>query len=137
MFNSKSMIPSMEQRKSQINLLQAMQQEQKESKEFLFPDDSLLHRRRPSAPMTDHSATQSEDDDSYTFEVSGGRQNYFFNLFNFLSNLKSISLKISLVYSQKFVYPKHFCRHSVTYLKNQFLTCAIQFPLLYPSEIGQ
>jgi hypothetical protein len=70
MFNSKSMIPSMEQRKSQINLLQAMEQERKESKEFLFPDDNLLHRRRPSAPMTDYSATQSEDDDSYTFEVN-------------------------------------------------------------------
>lgn len=69
MLNSKSMIPSMEQRKSQINLLQAMEQEQRDSKEFLFPDDNLLHRRRPSAPMAEYSATQSEDDESFTFEV--------------------------------------------------------------------
>lgn len=70
MLNSKSMIPSMEQRKSQINLLQTMEQERRNSKEFQFPGDNLLHRRRPSAPMTDHSATQSEDDDSSAFEVN-------------------------------------------------------------------
>ncbi|KAL7045117.1 hypothetical protein ACKWTF_002152 [Chironomus riparius] len=65
MHNSgKSTIPSMEQRKSQINLLNFMDQEKQRrgSKEFLFPDDNLLHKRRPSAH--DHSATQSEDDES-------------------------------------------------------------------------
>lgn len=69
--SSKSMIPSMEQRKSQINLLNFMDQEKqrRDSKEFLFPDDNLLHKRRPSAH--DHSATQSEDDESAgLFEVN-------------------------------------------------------------------
>lgn len=70
MFNSKSMIPSIEQRKSQINLLQAMEQERRNSKEFRFPDDNLLHRRRPSAARSEHSATQSEDDDGPFFEVN-------------------------------------------------------------------
>ncbi|XP_070496668.1 anoctamin-10 isoform X4 [Chironomus tepperi] len=62
--SSKSMIPSMEQRKSQINLLNFMDQEKqrRDSKEFLFPDDNLLHKRRPSAH--DQSGTQSEDDES-------------------------------------------------------------------------
>ena len=70
--SSKSMIPSMEQRKSQINLLNFMEQEKqrRDSKEFLFPDDNLLHKRRPSAHV-DHSATQSEDDESAgSFEVN-------------------------------------------------------------------
>lgn len=44
----------MGQRKSQINLLNCM-------------DENLLNRRRQSA---DHSATQSEDDDSGNFEAS-------------------------------------------------------------------
>lgn len=71
MLNSKSMIPSIEQRNSQINLLQAMELERRNSKEFLFPSDSSFHRRRPSAAhTTDHSATQSEDDDSCGFEVN-------------------------------------------------------------------
>ena len=70
MLNSKSMIPSIEQRKSQINLLQSIEQERQSTKEFRFPDDNLLHRRRQSAHTTDHSATQSEDDDSSAFEVN-------------------------------------------------------------------
>jgi hypothetical protein len=75
--SSKSTIPSMEQRKSQINLLNFMalerqQQQRRDSKEFLFPDDNLLHKRRPSA--ADHSATQSEDDESSgSFEVNDER----------------------------------------------------------------
>lgn len=76
MLNStKSTIPSMEQRKSQINLLNFMEQEKqqqrRDSKEFLFPDDNLLHKRRPSsAEQHTHSATQSEDDEnSASFEV--------------------------------------------------------------------
>lgn len=71
MLNSKSMmIPSIEQRKSQINLLQSIEQERQSTKEFRFPDDNLLHRRRQSAYTTDYSATQSEDDDSSAFEVN-------------------------------------------------------------------
>lgn len=69
--SSKSMIPSKEQRKSQINLLNFMDQEKqrRDSKEFLFPDDNLLHKRRPSAH--DQSGTQSEDDESASlFEVN-------------------------------------------------------------------
>lgn len=67
MLNNKQLtIPSMEQRKSQINLLNFMEKERRDSKEFLFSDENLLHRRRQSA---DHSATQSEDDDSGSFEV--------------------------------------------------------------------
>lgn len=69
--SSKSKIPSMEQRKSQINLLNFMDQERqrRDSKEFLFPDDNLLHKRRPSAH--DQSGTQSEDDESVgSFEVN-------------------------------------------------------------------
>lgn len=43
---------------------------QRDSKEFRYPDDNLLHKRRPSAPA-DHSATQSEDDESsISYEVS-------------------------------------------------------------------
>lgn len=65
------MIPSIEQRKSQINLLQSIEHERRNSKEFRFPDDNVLHRRRQSyAQTTDHSATQSEDDDSPVFEVN-------------------------------------------------------------------
>ncbi|KAG5674939.1 hypothetical protein PVAND_004883 [Polypedilum vanderplanki] len=69
MLNSiKSTIPSMEQRKSQINLLNFMEQEKLQQRrdsnsEFLFPDDNLLHKRRPS--QADHSATQSEDDENF------------------------------------------------------------------------
>ena len=59
--------PSKEQRKSQINMLNFMEKERRDSKEFHFPDDNLLHKRRPSAG--DHSATQSEDDESVGFEV--------------------------------------------------------------------
>lgn len=60
--------PSMEQRKSQINMLHFMERERRDSKEFQFADENLLHRRRPSA-TADHSATQSEDDESVGFEV--------------------------------------------------------------------
>lgn len=59
-------IPSKDQRRSQINLLTYMEKEQRDSKEFLFPEDNLLHRRRQSA---DPSASQSEDDESATFKV--------------------------------------------------------------------
>lgn len=68
MFNKQFAIPSMEQRKSQINLLNFMEKERRDSKEFLFPDENLLQRRRPSA-AADNSATQSEDDESVSFEV--------------------------------------------------------------------
>lgn len=43
-----------------------MEKELNGSKEFLYPDDNLLHRRRQSA---DYSATQSEDDEIGPFEV--------------------------------------------------------------------
>lgn len=68
MFSKKKFtIPSMEQRKSQIDMLNFIDKERRDSKEFLFPDENLLHhRRRPSA---DHSATQSEDDESGNYEV--------------------------------------------------------------------
>lgn len=66
MSHKQFMIPSMEQRKSQINLLHFMEKDRRDSKEFVFPDENLLHRTRPSA---DHSATQSEDDDAPEFEV--------------------------------------------------------------------
>lgn len=70
------MFPSMEQRKSQINMLNFMEKEKNDSKEFLFPDENLLKKRRPSAQSVDHSATQSEDDDSSGFEVE-----FFFSIF--------------------------------------------------------
>lgn len=54
----------MEQRKSQIDLLNFI--ERRDSKEFLFPDENLLHRRRASA---DYDAPQSEDDDRKQYEV--------------------------------------------------------------------
>jgi hypothetical protein len=59
--------PTMEQRKSQIDMLHFMEKERRGSKDFLFAEENALHRRRPSA--ADHSATQSEDDDSVGFEV--------------------------------------------------------------------
>lgn len=62
-------IPSMEQRKSQINMLNSIQKERRESKEFLFPDEHFLHKRRPSA-LEDRSASQSEDDENVWFEVN-------------------------------------------------------------------
>lgn len=46
------------------------QEKRRDSKEFLFPDDNLLHKRRPSG-QADQSATQSEDDESSaSFEVN-------------------------------------------------------------------
>lgn len=62
--------PSKQQRKSQINMLNFMEKERRDSKEFHFPDDNLLNKRRPSAG--DHSATQSEDEESVGFEVRVG-----------------------------------------------------------------
>lgn len=50
-------------------MLNFMAKERRDSKEFHFPDDNLL-KRRPSAG--DHSATQSEDDESVGFEVRVG-----------------------------------------------------------------
>jgi hypothetical protein len=69
MSNKQFKTPSMEHRKSQINMLNSMEKERRDSREFQFPDDSFLHRRRPSAPMAD-SATQSEDDESVEYEVN-------------------------------------------------------------------
>lgn len=60
--------PSREQRKNQINMLNYMEKERRDSKEFQFPDESFLHRRRPSG-VDINSATQSEDDESVVFEV--------------------------------------------------------------------
>lgn len=75
MFNSKLMIPSKEQRKSQINLLNFMEHEhRRNSKEFLFPDDNLLHKRRSSAQVDQHSGTQSEDDDNASYEVKAKKK---------------------------------------------------------------
>jgi hypothetical protein len=68
MSNKQFTIPSMEQRKSQINLLNYMEKDRRDSQEFTFPDSNLLHRRRQSADY--NSATQSEDDESVSFEVS-------------------------------------------------------------------
>lgn len=68
-------IPSIEQRKSQINFFNFMEKERRDSKEFSFPDDNLLHRRRQSNDV--HSATQSEDDESVSFEVSVHFRNLF------------------------------------------------------------
>lgn len=69
MFNSSSNIPSMEQRKSQISLLQAIEDERRESKEFLFAEDNFLnHRRRPSDHNVTHSASET-DDFGNSFEV--------------------------------------------------------------------
>lgn len=70
MSNKQFTIPSMEQRKSQINLLNGMEQDRRSSLEFIFPDGNLLHKRRQSADY--NSATQSEDDESVPFEVSLG-----------------------------------------------------------------
>lgn len=56
-----------DQRKSQISLLNFMDKDRRDSKEFLFPDEKQLHRRRKSAP--DNSDSQSEDDDNGGFEV--------------------------------------------------------------------
>lgn len=60
--------PSREQRKNQINMLNHIEKERRDSKEFQFPDESFLHRRRPSG-VDINSGTQSEDDDSVAFEV--------------------------------------------------------------------
>ena len=60
------MIPSIEQRKSQINLLNFMEKDRRDSKEFLFPDENLFRRRKSA----DQSATQSEDEEFSLFEVS-------------------------------------------------------------------
>lgn len=68
--------PSKEQRKSQINMLNSLERERRDSKEFLFADENLLHRRRPSA-SADHSATQSEDDESVAFEVKITLRNFY------------------------------------------------------------
>ena len=83
MFKSKFVIPSIEQRNSQINLLQALENEDRRgSKEFLFPEPNVLHKRRPSAPVGNlASATQSEDDDSATFEV------ILINIFRYFSKI--------------------------------------------------
>lgn len=60
--------PSMETRRSQLNMLHFMEKERRDSKEFLFPEESAaLHRRRQSGAVD--SATQSEDDDVVSFEV--------------------------------------------------------------------
>jgi hypothetical protein len=85
------MIPSMEQRKSQLNLLHAMEQERRNSKEFLFPDENALHRRRPSAHVTD-SATQSEDDENSTFEVRNLIKSYEFTLSVYYMNVCKIEI---------------------------------------------
>lgn len=67
MFNKHFKIPTMETRKSQINLLNFMERDRRDSQEFQFPDDTSLHRRKAS--IDPHSATQSEDDDIVSFEV--------------------------------------------------------------------
>jgi hypothetical protein len=67
MLKNNPSIPSKEQRKNQINILNFMDQERRGSKEFVFPESSL-HRRRGSTHV-EHSATQSEDEDSSSFEV--------------------------------------------------------------------
>lgn len=82
----------MEQRKSQINLLNFIEKDRRDSKEFLFPDDSLLQKRRPSAPPADHSATQSEDDESVGFEVNENVS--VGKLFNFEA-LESVEIQFS------------------------------------------
>jgi hypothetical protein len=46
-----------------------MDKERRGSKDFLFPDENLLHRRRQSADYHNPSASQSEDEDSVGFEV--------------------------------------------------------------------
>lgn len=68
MFHKSSSNPSMETRRSQLNMLHFMEKERRDSKEFTFPEENALHRRRPSAQPVD-SATQSEDDDVPSFEV--------------------------------------------------------------------
>lgn len=62
-------IPSKDHRKSQMNFFNFMEKERRDSKEFSFSDENLLHRRRPSASDV-HSGTQSEEDEIVPFEVS-------------------------------------------------------------------
>ena len=68
MFNKQFQVPSNNQRKSQIDMFNFISKERRDSKEFLFPDENSLHRRRTSYNDI-NSASQSEDDDSGSFEV--------------------------------------------------------------------
>ena len=52
-----------DQRKSQIDVLNSMERERRDSKEFSFPDDYPFRRKRASI---DHG---SDDDDVVPFEV--------------------------------------------------------------------
>lgn len=63
-------IPSKEQRKSQVNFFNFMEKERRESQEFMFPEENLLHKRRGSAVVDAHSPTASEDDEFSSFEVT-------------------------------------------------------------------
>lgn len=60
--------PSRDQRKNQINMLNYLEKERRDSKEFQLPDENFLHRRRPSG-IEINSGTQSEDEESVAFEV--------------------------------------------------------------------
>jgi hypothetical protein len=68
MSNKLFTVPTMAQRNSQINFLNNIEKDRRDSQEFVFPDANSLHRRRQSADY--NSATQSEDDDGVLFEVS-------------------------------------------------------------------
>lgn len=64
-----------DQRKSQIDVLNSMERERRDSKEFLFPDDNLFRRKRASI---DHGPMNgSDDDDIVPFEVE--IENFKFN----------------------------------------------------------
>lgn len=65
-----------------------MEKERRDSKEFSFPDDNLLHRRRQSDVQ---SATQSEDDESVSFEVS------FSSEISSHSELESVKIQFPLL----------------------------------------
>lgn len=47
-----------------------MEKAQKNNKEFIFPEENLLHKRRPSAAADIHSPSPSEDDEVVSYEVS-------------------------------------------------------------------
>ena len=69
MSNKQFSIQPMEQRKSQVNFFNFMEKERRDSKEFVFHHDNMLHRRRPSAADV-HSGTGSEEDEIVLFEVN-------------------------------------------------------------------
>ena len=77
-----NLIPTIDQRRSQIELLNKMDKERNSSREFLFPEENSLRRRKSSIEFP---AVQSDEEDE-TFEVICEIKFHIFNFYRMLTS---------------------------------------------------